>query len=164
MIKLIPKKTINISSHIFVDDKKFISGSSSIIKHNKTNYVLLKRINYFIKGGSKTLNLIEYLDNNFNVIDSKIIAYDFKENIERDGIEDIKLFGFDNKIYYIGTFKHNKSDQISSDVFDFPSKIKENIINITFPSNFIGEKNWVFLIINPNCVLYIDGFLFKYVK
>jgi hypothetical protein len=162
MLQLIPKKRKNISSKIEIEQRKYVSGSPCIIRHHNdpTRYICVFRLNHFISGGSKTLNAILHLDNHFNMIETKIINYDFQSNRTRDGIEDIRLFRFHQQIYYIGTFKHNDHDQVTSGIFNFlepnsPEKITENIINITFPSDFIREKNWVFFEYRSQlCIIY----------
>ena len=146
---IIPKNKINISNNIYFNDKLFTSSSSSIIRnpYHSQKYILITRFNYIIKNGSKTLNVMMYFDNNFNLLDKKIIKYYFKKNRDRDGIEDIRLFSFNNKIYYIGTSKGGSFyDKVTSNIFDLNDidNLTENIIYVTFPTDYKIEKNWVF--------------------
>jgi hypothetical protein len=62
------------------------------------------------------------------------------------GIEDIRLFNFKDKIYYIGsTFdKSTNKIKITSNEFDLDKNYEINLINPTFKTDFDWEKNWVF--------------------
>ena len=62
------------------------------------------------------------------------------------GIEDIRLFNFNNKIYYIGSCynKNNGNINIVSNQLDINKNYTENFIQPTFKTNFKWEKNWVF--------------------
>jgi hypothetical protein len=148
MSKLIPKRKIILSFSFMLDDMNFISSSLSIIKNplNDTQYIILVRCNYWIKEGSKTNNMLLTLDKNMNILNKKLIHYDFIKDSSRNGVEDIKLFNFDNKIYQIGTYKYDYIDVVSACLFDYLSitKNNENIITPAFKTEYTKEKNWVF--------------------
>jgi len=151
-LTLVPKKKIDISREFLLNRRNFVSSSPCIIKDpdNENQYIILLRCNYLLmkgKYGTKTNNLLLYVDKSFNVIDQKHIHYNFDEGEFREGVEDVKLYLFNNKIYYIGTYKTNPYDKVSSDIFEYrppPVELKENTIHLSFPTNFTHEKNWVF--------------------
>jgi hypothetical protein len=161
---ILPKRKINISNNIIFNDKVFYSSASSIIRdpNNQEKYILITRFNFKVKNGSKTLNVAMYFDNHFNLLEKKIINYNFEEAKNRDGIEDIKLFNLNNNYYYVGTSKDSKYvvyDKATSNIFDFnkyiynTDNLEENIINVTFPTNYKTEKNWVFFDYKSNLSL-----------
>lgn len=151
---LTPKRKIDLSFDFCLDDRNFVSSSTCIIKHphHENQYIAIVRCNHFLGvanvcKGSKTNNYILYLNKEFEILEKKIIHNIFLPNKDRDGIEDIKLFYFDNKIYYIGTFKSN-NDKTTSNIFEFPNVVdtlKENIITVSFRTNYTTEKNWAFV-------------------
>jgi hypothetical protein len=159
MLKLVSNQKIDLSFDFNIDNRKFISSSPCIVKHpnNEEQYIVIVRCNYGVPGGNKTNNYILYLNKQFEVLEKKIIQYNFHPNKTRDGIEDVRLFWFDNKLYYTGTFK-SKIDKTSSSIFQFPNVVdtlRENIIDVSFPTNYIHEKNWaLFNYRDTLCVVY----------
>jgi len=147
----------NISSFCKVYNKLFNSSSSSIIKKLDSiepQYIINTRIvNYYLNNlgksvGSKnviTINKIDILDKNFNIVKSK---YLFPDNINKkyNGFEDIRLFNSNNKIYYIGSYynANNNKIQIVSNEFNIDENFQLKIITPTFKTTFNWEKNWVF--------------------
>lgn len=148
MSKLIPKRKLSLSFSFMLDDMNFISSSLSIIINplNDAQYLALVRCNFWIGEGSKTNNMLLTLDKNLNIVDKKLICYDFIKDSKRNGVEDIKLFNFDNKIYQIGTYKYDYLDVVSACPFNYPDvkKTNENIITPTFKTEYTKEKNWVY--------------------
>ena len=133
------------------------SSSSSIIKNSldSEQYIINTRIvNYKLDNEGKsdigykkciTINKIDILDKNFNIIKSK---YLFPNNFSKQyiGIEDVRLFNNNNKIYYIGSYynSNNKKIQIVSNQFNINEDFELKIIIPTFKTSFNWEKNWVF--------------------
>ena len=132
----------------------FNSSSSCIIKTPKleNNYIMNTRIvNYRLDFIGKTnnsdkcitINKVSMLDNLFNEISFK---YFFPSELNKKyvGIEDVRLFSFNKKNYFIGSFynqKNNKIQIVSNTLENYDNPI---IINPTFETNFNWEKNWVF--------------------
>lgn len=143
----------------------FNSSSATIINnpHVDNRYILNVRIvNYSLnKNGSNshnydktiTLNKIIVLDNFFNPVAEKNLKTEFN-NESYNGVEDVRLFSFNNKIYYIGSaFNINTNNiEIVSDIFDFYNDYQYNLnfIKPTFQTSNSCEKNWVFLKNNNN--------------
>jgi hypothetical protein len=92
-----------------------------------------------------TINKLSIFDKNFNELNFK---YLFPSNYESKyvGIEDIRLFIFNNDIYFIGSFYNSDNDkiQIVSNKYDIETDYEPIIITPTFKTNFNWEKNWVF--------------------
>jgi hypothetical protein len=137
----------------------FSSSSSSIIKHpNYENRFILniRCVNYRLLKNTKstldtsvsigfTINHILILDKYFCPI-GKFIDKPIISKNKYVGIEDIRIFNFNNKIYYIGSAYDDKTDsiKISSDEFQIRNKYNYNIITPSFKTEFKNEKNWVF--------------------
>jgi hypothetical protein len=137
----------------------FYSSSSSIIKHPKyedrfilnircVNYKLLKNTKPsfdMTNNVSFTINHILILDNYFNIIGRFINKPEISKNIYV-GIEDIRLFNFQNKIYYIGCIYNpgTNSIEISSNEYIIGKNYKINTIKPSFITDNKNEKNWVF--------------------
>lgn len=137
----------------------FNSSSLSIIKHPiiHDRYILnIRCVNYNLNllGASSinskndicfTSNVICILDFHFNIIYKHIIHPDIND-VPYIGIEDIKLFNFNNKIYYIGSAfdKVTNKIRITSNEFKLGENYEINYITPTFETNFNWEKNWVF--------------------
>jgi hypothetical protein len=93
-----------------------------------------------------SVNKIYILNNFFNIVNEKILQTTcVKSNYI--GVEDIRLFNFNGKIYYIGSCYnvYNKKIQIVSNEYNLDSCIfYKKYINPTFTTNNNWEKNWVF--------------------
>jgi hypothetical protein len=158
------RKTFS-SSNIFYN-QIFNSGSSSIIKYSLCDeqYIVNTRlINYKLNTMGKSdlnnkkcisINKIDLLDKNFNIIKSK---YLFPDNLNKKyaGVEDIRLFNSNNTLYYIGSYYNqlNNKVQIVSNKFNADEDLNLKIIIPTFKTDFNWEKNWVFF--NNDEDLYI---------
>lgn len=164
--------TFNFSRTIIkkIKDKDimFYSGSPSIIEHptkENTFIMNIRWVNYKLNMHSNnfiSLNSIIELNNNFEKISDEIFMdYDYNEKIFYDGIEDIRLFNFNNNIYYIGSVYDidRKIISISSNLYDLDKfKLDKKIINPDFYDikliNRI-EKNWsLFNYNNKLAVIY----------
>ena len=143
------KKTPNI----------FNSSSSTIIKHPyfEDRYILnIRCVNYNLNllGCSSittnidicfTSNIIIILNSNFDIIYKNIFHPEISD-IPYIGIEDIRLFNFNKKIFYIGSSydKITNKVKISSAEYKLHENYKLNFITPTFHTDYNWEKNWVF--------------------
>ena len=123
-----------------------------------------------------SLNKVFELNTEFSIIQDFFIQNDLinKNNIEDDetfnhttytedfskkkyiGIEDLKIFNFENKIFFIGTDYNYQIGKIgiSYGIYDCDIKNKLNIIQLQQNfSNTNCEKNWIFTTLNDK--LYI---------
>lgn len=146
--------------------KKFYTSSSTIIKHpiKDEKFILnIRCVNYrrFNNTNSSasnndiiiTINHTLILDKFFNVI-GRFINIPLLVNKPFNGVEDIRLFNHNNKIYYIGSVYDNGNIKISSSEYTIGDDYIYNIINPTFKTEFKNEKNWVFFE-NNNKELFI---------
>lgn len=149
----------NISSTFTLNGKEFEfnSSSSSIIRHNKykDKYIINTRIGNYkldVFGNSNinnkkciTINRVDVVDNNFNILNSKYL-FPCNYNKKYVGIEDIRIFTFQNQLYYIGSYYNptNKKIQIVSNKFELYEPYIPKIIEPSFKTSFNWEKNWVF--------------------
>jgi hypothetical protein len=134
---------INFTSEFnyFISSRKTILRSSNwcIIKYNKGYLCNLR-----LRSDNITFNKLLFLDNSFNIINEKIIIprkIDINELFV--GIEDIRLFEFNNEIHYIGSVYHNNFIKITAGIFD----LNEYTLNIIEPKFFTPntkEKNWCY--------------------
>lgn len=155
----------------------FYSSSSSLIKNstNSTNsntyFLNIRYVNYYIHSNGKyncyynsdnkiniiSLNKCLLLDQSFNIIPNQsfFIHNSIDSNSIYSGIEDLKLFNFNNNIYFIGTQWHTNSLGISYGLYDILNK---NINIIKLKQQFKEtncEKNWVFVnYLNQLCIIY----------
>ena len=137
----------------------FYSSSSSIIKHPnyEDRFILnIRCVNYKLFKNTKstldtstsigfTINHILILNSYFCPI-GKFIDKPLISRNKYIGIEDIRLFNFNYKIYYIGSIYDYKTNsiKISSDEYTIGQKYNYNIITPSFKTNLKNEKNWVF--------------------
>jgi hypothetical protein len=133
------------------------SSSSSIIKKSldTEQYIINTRlVNYKLDDTGKSdigkkkcisINKIDILDKNFNILKTK---YLFPHDLNKKyiGIEDVRLFDSNNKIYYIGSYynPNNKKIQIVSNEFNINEDFNLKLIIPTFKTSFNWEKNWAF--------------------
>jgi predicted GH43/DUF377 family glycosyl hydrolase len=150
----------------------FFSSTPSIIKYTDTTYLINTRfINMaYNKSGIKiiipkqyvSLNAYSLLDAEFNRIEDDIFLVDnFKEQklYPGMGIEDIRLFNFNNKLYFNASFydeENNRTATILNTYTNSPDIIlSTKIFNTTFTSNKICDKNWSFFNFNNElCLIY----------
>ena len=165
---LMPLRTVNFNDIVNFNDT-FYSSSSCLIKKCKSeNYLMNTRyVNYKINDDGRyiinkniiSLNKFAELDSNFNIIQQFFIQNEldeFNENKKYIGIEDLKIFNFQNEILFIGTNYNNftKKIGISYGIYDCCENKKLNVIDLhqNF-SNTNCEKNWVFT--THNDALYV---------
>ena len=162
--------SFGFSENIKNKDIYFNSSSSTIIKNPsfELGYIMNVRcINYFLdkqgvshKNGdtTTTYNVILYLDNKFNITNKQNMITDLNPNTPYLGVEDIRLFTFQDEIYYIGSMYNEQGGKIDivSNRLDLSSNIYEpTFITPTFESTLNWEKNWVFFNNNDElCVIY----------
>ena len=159
---LVPIQSINLSEtlHYNITEEikiKFVSSSSSIIKNINNNYVMnIRYVNYMINSyggyydcGDKLVTINKYLelDDNFNILDNKILNCEYNNN-RFIGIEDIRLF-YDKKnekIIFNGCGCHNNGNiGILTGEYDPLNSDKLNKIELLSSfSNKYCEKNWVY--------------------
>jgi tetratricopeptide (TPR) repeat protein len=170
-VNLISNKIINFNNSIIHNDINFHSSSSCLIKKcNLDNYLMnIRYVNYKINNnGSYTyqnniisLNKFVELDYKFNVIQEFFIQKysDEIDNLnEIDnfnkiyiGVDDLKIFNFKNKTFFIGTDYNYQIGKIgiSYGIYDYNENKKLNIIQLHQDfSNTSCEKNWVFTTLN----------------
>jgi hypothetical protein len=152
-------KNFNFSDKNKIIPKFFNSSSSSLIRNPMFDdrYILNVRcINYSLNmfGHSTivqdrdiclTSNVIIILDSNFNILFQTIFHPEII-NSPYIGIEDIRLFKFNKKIFYIGSSYDilTKTVKITSYEYTLFNDYKLNFITPTFKTSFNWEKNWVF--------------------
>ena len=149
----------NFSFDTVINKKKFNSSSSSITKHPffKDKFILnIRLVNYYLNpDGSSvnnykktiTYNYIFILDNFFNIEKIEILNTFYDLAYPYIGVEDIRLFNFNNEIYFIGTAYNKNTDKmcIVSNKYNLGSnKYKPIFITPSFKTTNNWEKNWVF--------------------
>lgn len=148
---------INFTSEFdyFISSRKTTMKSSNwcIIKY-KDGYLC----NLRLRSDNITFNKLLFLDNFFNVINEKIII---PQNIDINqlfvGIEDIRLFDFNNQLHYIGSVYHNGLVKITAGKFD----LNEYTLNIIEPKFFTPntwEKNWCYFVYKNKLSLVYQWF------
>jgi hypothetical protein len=134
----------------------FNSSSATIIKTPNQNFLLnVRNINYFLdkngqsimNGSNKivTINTTIILDSFFNIIEKKDwIPY--YQDIPYIGIEDIRLFNFNNEIFFIGCSYNKNSNKVEivSNKYEINNDFIPLFIKPNFVTNLVTEKNWVF--------------------
>ena len=159
---LVPIQSINLSEtlHYNITEEikiKFVSSSSSIIKNINNNYIMnIRYVNYMINSyggyydcGDKLVTINKYLelDDNFNILDNKILNCEYNNN-RFIGIEDIRLF-YDKKnekIIFNGCGCYNNGN-IGILIGDYDSLNLDKLNKIELKSSFSNnycEKNWVY--------------------
>ena len=166
-IKLISFKTINFNNTMIHNDIIFYSSSSCIIKkYNSDNYLMnIRYVNYqinddgsyVIKNNIISLNKFVELDKEFNKIQEFLIQSDTNNINENNsnkmyvGIEDLKIFNAENKIFFIGTDYNYQIGKIgiSYGIYDNDIQHQLNITQLQQSfSDTSCEKNWVFTTFN----------------
>ena len=166
--RLIPYKTIELSRELNYLKCPFKSGSFAIIKNveNTEEYILNFRcINYNIINHAYisnlndlfvTINKILKLDKNYNIIDENknIIPFLLPTIIRNKnaakkriyGIEDMRIFNYNNKIKIIGSHQNeNNTLSVVSGNYNYVKNSLENITILKNTSNYQQiEKNWIY--------------------
>lgn len=139
-----------------------VSSSGCIINHPEFNdkYLLIVRnINYkldrfgnstFLKNSNNdnktiTFNKILVLNNQFNIEREYFLKTIYEQNVPYIGIEDVRFFNFNNKIYYMGSYYKNNKINIVSNIYNLnDDTLNTTIITPSFPTDYTSEKNWTF--------------------
>jgi glycosyltransferase involved in cell wall biosynthesis len=127
-----------IKSKDNIDNKNIISLNKFVELDDNFNIIQ----EFFIQNELINPNNVDYINNNYKEDFAK------KKYI---GIEDVKIFNYQNKIFFIGTDYNYLFGKlgISYGIYDYDNKKELNIINLYQQfSNTICEKNWVFVILN----------------
>ncbi len=141
--------TRTITKKIKNKNIKFYSSSPSITLYNNKYIINIRWVNYTLdkKHTNKyySLNSRFELDRDFNKISDEIFLEDDNYNNFYNGIEDIRLFNFNNNIYYIGSSFNKEYDSISitTDLYNYNSN--DFILNKKFiylNNKNKTEKNW----------------------
>jgi hypothetical protein len=166
--------TRTITKNIRGVDTLFYSGTPTIIQLNENNYLVnLRWINYTfnIDGYIKiipnvwiSLNSRYIVDVNFNKISDEIfLEEDFNHNDVGLGLEDIRIFNYNDKYYYNSTYYNVKRKLTSTSfgIYDINNEIYKLDRNIILPTFYdlnkikICEKNWSFINYkNDLCMVY----------
>ena len=112
-----------------------------------------------------TKNAIMYLDNNYNIVSPKDKLFnnasvtDIKPFPSRiKGLEDLRLFIFQNKIYYTATtqeFSYTNTNRIVMGIYDIDSLTYINNRTLYPPHETDCEKNWIPVNYRDEKVLFI---------
>jgi hypothetical protein len=157
-VNSISSKNISFSFKHNIDNKLnlFNSSSSSITKcpNDSDIFIMNTRIvNYYLDkvgkssndGKCVTINRVTILDKFLNVLSFK---YLFPSNYDNKyvGIEDVRLFNFNEELYFIGSLYNSEKNkvQIVSNKYKLGNDYEPIIINPSFKTDFNWEKNWVF--------------------
>ena len=149
---------LNMKNYMY----KLNSSSSSIIQYpySDEKYIMIVRNNNYyldVNGNS----IISYDSNNKKIVTvNKIMILDNFYNIEKEylldtiykntpyiGLEDVRFFNFNEKIYYIGSYynENTKNIEIASNIYNInDSKLSPIGITPSFLTKNKWEKNWVF--------------------
>ena len=163
---LTPKNKINLSRTIIKkinnENVSFFTSNPCIIKHpTQDAYIInIRWINYKldnITGNSVliqpltiSLNSFFIMDNMFNKISEEVFLNDsdtYTDSCKYYGIEDVRIFNYSDKLYYIGSSFNKLINNISitSDTCDIMNSYEMNK-NFIIPSfNKQLEKNWCFV-------------------
>jgi hypothetical protein len=151
--------TRNINNNTY----NFYSSSPTICINpylNKSYIMNLRYVDYFIENNGKTIlnnekiitmNKILILDTSFNTLKEFDLEYSLR-NVPYNGIEDIRIFNFENNLYYIGSYYDTRCCNVrivTNKVFyntdnDSYSLLTPKLIKPNFQTENITEKNWVF--------------------
>lgn len=158
----------------------YCSSSSAIIEVGNKTLMNVRYVNYRIQpNGSymmydgdsfngannvRTKNSIVYLDKEMNPVnspmffDNKVDGVIKQEHSGIKGLEDIRLFNFKDKVYYIATsreFSYNETNRMVMGEYDINNlKYVENKILLP-PTETQCEKNWIPINHNNEKILFI---------
>jgi mannosyltransferase OCH1-like enzyme/predicted GH43/DUF377 family glycosyl hydrolase len=175
-----PKTKIDLSKQTTVNilGKKIhvLSGTPTIIDLSNNTYIINMRwINYnYNEDGSKKILPKQWLscnsrfivDESFNIISDEIFLqenYIEQMNNTAIGLEDIRIFKFNDEYYYTATYFDNirKIPSVCSGIYNTDNNSYELNKNIILPKMYdankfrICEKNWSFINYNNElCVVY----------
>jgi hypothetical protein len=150
--------------------KSYYSKSISLNSYIKLNN-LFEPLDFFDgimneSNESKIEKIVDSTNSNISVGSGNIFEvfskedYNYKDSYNYFGVEDIRLFNYLNKIYFIGSCLNRKTNTISivSDNIILDDKnytISKNFIQPDFYNNNRIEKNWCFLNYKEElCIVY----------
>ena len=173
---LIPSISHNYTKELNQSDIILYSGTPTIIELSNNEYLInIRWINYsYNENGTKkeipknwiSINSRFIVDKYFNKISDEIFLRDENDNEKyclKLGFEDIRMFHYIDKYYYISTYYDNikRNLSVASDTFNISNDLYELKINKCVPIMYdinkvkICEKNWVFVnYINKLCIIY----------
>lgn len=133
-----------------------------VIKNNNQTLYKIQKNNNIINPTNdnpvSTLNLLATLDDDLNIIDTKIIEYNrnlFTHKTSVIGIEDIRLISYDDDLYYIGNNRETTETNIPKMILG--SIKNNNIIQLHGINDNECQKNWSPFIHN-NKLLFVYSF------
>jgi hypothetical protein len=161
-------KSLNLLP-LTINNEQYNPSSSSILKYKDGYLINVRHTNYklingnYIKSNNNivTINGLLYADKELNIISDMIVfnnLYNNKPNSYVLGFEDIRLFEFNNKIYFIATQNEYSLDGMNKMVVGEYNIEKQTYLNfnlIKSPENNICEKNWLPIVNINNEVVYI---------
>jgi hypothetical protein len=149
-----------------IDNGLFVPSTASYIKYNGLNILNTRYVNYTIKdeqftchsndGKIVTKNVMSLLGDdlvplNYNTVED---PPKIRENLMMfNGIEDVRLYEKNNKIYFIGTsMSHTSSGNnlIVSGIYNYRDSKMEDCVSIDSPNDNWCEKNWTPFVINQS--------------
>jgi hypothetical protein len=154
-------KDMTFETDVIFDSKiiHLYSSSCSIIKHpTEKKFLLCVRVLNNVLGPNGnpinnddviclSCNKIITLDEKFNIVHNKMLYFDFDYDSKLNGIEDVRLYVFNNEIYFIGSSFNKYQDKVMivSNKYNLnDNKFDKIYITPSFDTNFFWEKNWVF--------------------
>jgi len=160
MITIVPRleadQVIDLSNQFSYDNMTFRSSSPAIARNpeNPDEYLVLARC----LGPPiwRNLNQLLTLNRDFTVKETKIIDDGYVSGPNPNGgYEDIRLFVYNNQIYYLAVFLSKlRQVVVVSGIFNGVTFDREHIKPI-FKTEFRVEKNWSFVNYNSKlCVIY----------
>lgn len=153
----------------------FYSSNACLFLYNNNKYCIVRYLNYkYNKEGIKTiipkqwisLNSILTISNSYEKTSEKFEVNNFENELKNNylgfyGIEDIRIYNFNNQLFYIGSTYCSKRKivLITSNKFEITNELKFEP-NIITPNHYdnskkIIEKNWNFVEYkNELCIIY----------
>ena len=140
-------RTININKK----NDKIYSSSSCLLKIKNGYLMNIRYVNYLIQPDGSyvydkqiiTINKYVELNNDFKIINENIIKFDYVDKLYI-GVDDIRIFEFNNEIYFIGTgYTKNNTVGVVNGVYN-----KNKLIVNELEQKFMDtecEKNWVYV-------------------
>ena len=158
-------------------------SNPSIIEYNNKILINFRWINYnYNEDGNKktlphqwiSLNSRTLLDTSFNLKNEINLQYNDLSNFNKYldyGLEDIKIYLYNNEYYYIATLYdiNRKTTSMSIEKYDYNENLYTLNTKIILPSfynleNKIQEKNWAFVTFNTNLSIIHSWYPIKICK
>ena len=144
--------------------RSYEPGSASMVKFKGSMYVNTRFVNYWytnegkfgindVIGNIKTKNIMSELNDklipiNYHEMDEKTIGFESKWS-RCYGLEDIRLFTYDNKMYYLATninYTHDSVNSMMMGEYDLPTMTYKNSHFLHSPYKRCMQKNWIPLV------------------